>query len=271
MSKETSSTIGEQRKFNYALKPMAKQEFVRMMTTDLPEAPKYFSMDAQLNLEGAPALDRLPRPAALNPQETARLVEQGYVILDVRSSAVFGNAHIPGAINIGLAGQFASWAGSLLRPDRPIIIVADDEAGVDEAMVRLARVGIESVKGFLAGGMYAWDRARLPTASLPQMPVDELRSRINEHADLQILDVRRPAEFAAGHIPAAANVELANLEEKLADLDSSKPMAVVCAGGYRSSAAASLLLRRGFRELFNVVGGTGAWVSANYPVEVPSD
>jgi rhodanese-related sulfurtransferase len=267
MAKETSSTIGEQRRFNYALKPMPREKFVRMMTSDLPEAPKYFSMDARLNREGAPALEKLPRPAALSPEEADNFAHQGHIIVDVRPGAAFGTAHIPGALNIGLGGQFASWAGALLSPEQPVVIVAEDEAGVDEAVVRLARVGIESVKGYLAGGMYAWDKANLKTENLAQMPVDELHSRIEEHSDLQIVDVRRPAEYNVGHIPGAVNAELSHLEEKLARIDPSKPTAVTCASGYRSSAAASILAKRGFNQLFNIVGGTGAWVGANYPVE----
>jgi hydroxyacylglutathione hydrolase len=270
MSKETSSTIGEQRKFNYALKAMTKDEFVKMMTTDLPEAPKYFSLDAQLNREGAGALEALPRPAALAPEEVNKLAQAGYTVLDVRPGAAFGTAHIPGALNIGLGGQFASWAGSLLSPETPLIIVAEDEAGVDEAVTRLARVGIESVKGYLAGGMYAWDRVGLETASLRQMPVDELHSRIKEKSDLQILDVRRPAEYQSGHIPGAISAELAHLEEQVGQLDPERPTAVACAGGYRSSAAASLLQRKGFRDLYNVVGGTSAWTGAGYEAEIPA-
>ena len=267
ISKETSSTIGEQRKFNYALQKMTKDEFIKLMTTDLPEAPKYFSMDARLNREGAGALEELPRPVALSPAEVNKLAQAGYTVLDVRPGAAFGTAHVPGALNIGLSGQFASWAGSLLQTGMQLIIVAEDEAGVDEAVMRLARVGLENVKGFLAGGIYAWDQAGLETASIPQMPVDELRSRIDEKSDMQILDVRRPAEYAGGHIPGAVSAELAHLEEQVEQLDPSRPTAVACAGGYRSSAAASILSKRGFRNLFNIVGGTGAWVQGGHPVE----
>jgi rhodanese-related sulfurtransferase len=270
MSKETSSTIGEQRRFNYALKPMPREEFIAMMTTDLPDAPKYFSMDAQLNREGAPALEKLPRPAALSPEEARKFLQEGHTILDVRPGARFGTAHIPGALNIGLGGQFASWAGALLTPGDPIMIVAEDEAGVDEAVVRLARVGIETVAGYLAGGMYAWDKAGMETETLPQMPVDEVRSRIDEHSDLQIVDVRRPAEYATGHIPGALNASLAHLGERLTMLNPSRPTAVTCASGYRSSIAASLLAKKGFRTLFNVTGGMGAWVSGKHPVENPA-
>ena len=267
IGKETSSTIGEQRRFNYALQPMAKEDFVRMMTTDLPEAPAYFSSDAEINRAGAPPLEELPRPVELSPLEVDRLAHQGHIILDVRSGAAFGNGHIPGAINIGLGGQFASWAGSLIPIGTPIVAVTDDLAGVDEAVTRLARVGMESMKGYLAGGMYAWAEAGLESRQIAQIAVDELRSRTAEQPDLQIVDVRRPTEYEVGHVPRAINAPLANLDENAGRFDPQQLTAVICASGYRSSAAASLLARRGFKNLFNVVGGTTAWTNAGYPVE----
>ena len=267
ISQETSSTIGEQRRFNYALKPMAKEAFVKMVTTDLPEAPTYFSRDAEINRAGAAALDELPRPAALQPAEVRELARQGALILDVRPGAAFGAGHVPGAVNIGLGGQFASWAGSLIPMGTPLVIVAEDEAGVSEAVTRLARVGIEQVKGYLGGGMYEWDKAGLEMAIVAQMPVDELRHQIDEHADLQIVDVRQPAEYQSGHVPGALSVPLQRLTDQLASLDPQRPTAVLCAGGYRSTAGTSILRRRGYHQLFNVVGGTSAWISAGYPVE----
>jgi hydroxyacylglutathione hydrolase len=267
ISKETSSTIGEQRRFNYALRPMSRDEFIKLMTENLPEAPRYFALDAQINREGAHLLEEIPRPAALAPQEVNQLAQSGATVLDVRPAAQFSTAHVPGAVNIGLGGQFASWAGSLLAPDAPMVIVAEDEAGVDEAVTRLARVGIESVRGYLSGGMYAWHQAGLETASVAQMTADELRDRLAEGEDLQVIDVRRPAEYAGGHVPGAANAELSHVEELAPRFDPQRRTAVICAGGYRSIAAASLLQRRGFRDLINIVGGTGAWVNAGYPVE----
>ena len=267
ISKDTSSTIGEQKKYNYALKPMTKDEFVSMMTTDLPEAPAYFSRDAEINRAGAPALGELTRPAALRPEEVNKLSQQGHTILDVRAAAAFGTGHIPGALNIGLGGQFASWAGSLIAPETPLVVVAEDVGGVDEAVTRLARVGIESVEGYLDGGMYAWDKAGLETATVAQMPVDELHSRIEEGSELRVVDVRRAAEYQSGHVPLAVNLTLSHLEEQASLFDTEFPTAVICASGYRSSAATSLLARLGFRRLFNVVGGTTAWVAAGYPVK----
>ncbi|HJZ68026.1 MAG TPA: rhodanese-like domain-containing protein [Blastocatellia bacterium] len=271
MSKETSSTIGEQRRFNYALQPMTREEFIRMMTSDLPEAPAYFSRDAEINRTGAAALEELPRPAELSPEEVDRFLREDCLILDVRASAPYGNGHIHGAINIGLGGQFASWAGTLIPLETRIVIVADDRGEVDQAVTRLARVGIENVKGFLGGGMYVWDRAGFPAATTPQMPVDELRHQIEENRNLQIVDVRRSGEYNNCHVPRATNVTLAHLKEQASILNSKLPVAVICASGYRSSAATSILERCGFSQVFNVVGGTNGWINAGYPVERPNE
>jgi glyoxylase-like metal-dependent hydrolase (beta-lactamase superfamily II)/rhodanese-related sulfurtransferase len=270
ISKETSSTIGEQRRFNYALQSMQRDDFVRLMTTDLPEQPAYFSRDAEINRTGAAALEELPRPAALDPHRVKELQAAGHLVLDVRDAAAFGTAHVPAAMHIGLGGQFASWAGSLIPAGTTIVLVADDLEQIDQAVMRLARVGIESVAGYLDGSVYAWDRTGFETARLPQMPVAELRAQLGERKDLQVVDVRRPGEYAAGHVPGARAVPLSDLENHLAQLDRGKPLAVVCASGYRSSIASSILARRGFATLFNVVGGTSAWVQAGYPAETAS-
>lgn len=268
ISKETFSTVGQQRRFNYALAPMSKDEFVRMMTTDLPPAPAYFSRDAEINRAGATALGDVPRPRSLSPLEVVELQNDGRLVLDVRAAAEFGAAHVPGALNVGLGGQFAIWAASLIEPTRKIIVVADSDERVGEAVTRLARVGLETVEGFLRGGMEAWRAAGLETSAVTQISVDDLHQRIEAGDDLQVLDVRRPAEYADGHVPLAVPAPLAGLQwNALEALDPSHPLAVICAGGYRSSAAASLLLTRGFKEIFNVAGGTSAYVNSGYAVE----
>ena len=247
-----------------------------MMTADLPEAPAYFPRDAEINRTGAGALKEIDRPAALSPlalhqltREVAPKDRMGQVVLDVRSAQEFGMSHVPGSINIGLGGQFAIWAGSLLPMTAPIVIVADSTDRVDEAVMRLARVGIENATGYLDGGVEAWGQAGLPTDSVPQITVDELNELIRSRKDLQILDVRRPGEYESGHVPHAMPQPLAQLKQELATLsiDPAKPTAVICAGGYRSSAAASILQTNGFSDLLNVIGGTGAWIAAGYPVE----
>ena len=271
MSQETSSTIGEQRKSNYALQPMAKDEFVRMMTVDLPESPAYFPQDAEINRTGAPSLTEISRPAALAPAEVEKLAAAGHLILDVRTAAEFGAGHVPGSIHVGLNGQFAIWAASLIAMGTPIVIVVESEDKAAEAVVRLARVGHESVKGHLAGGVAAWHEAGFRLDTVPQIAVERLNDLMNRETDLQILDVRRPPEYESGHVPQALTAPLLSLQQNVANLglDPTKPTAVICAGGYRSSAATSILQRHGFSSVLNVIGGTGAWIGAGYPVEVP--
>jgi hydroxyacylglutathione hydrolase len=269
ISSQTWSTIGEQRRTNYALQPMPKERFAHMVTVDLPEVPQYFSRDVEINREGAPPLDGRA-PAPLSPEAVRERVAEGAALLDVRGAAAFGAGHLPGSLNVGLGGQFASWAGTLVPADRPLVIVAEDESGAREAVVRLARVGLENVAGRLDGGVAAWHGAGLPVSALPQIPVDELRARLAEPSAPQVVDVRRRSEWEAGHVPGARHLPLDRLEGEAGSLDPSRATALICAGGYRSSAAASLLARRGFRELLNVVGGTAAWVAAGYETETPA-
>jgi hydroxyacylglutathione hydrolase len=270
MSKETSSTIGAQRKFNYALQPMSKDEFVKMMTAELPESPAYFPRDAEINRTGAISLGELAKPPALTPAEITELTSTSRcLVLDVRPAADFGGGHIPGSINIGLGGQFAIWAGALIEIGKPIAIVAESPEKAAEAVTRLARVGHETVKGFLANGIEGWREAGLPLAIVPQITVDDLQKLAADATPLQVVDVRRAPEYASGHVPNAIPAPLLSLEQNLArlTLDPAKPTAVICAGGYRSSAAASILEQHGFANLLNVTGGTNAWIAAGHEVE----
>jgi glyoxylase-like metal-dependent hydrolase (beta-lactamase superfamily II)/rhodanese-related sulfurtransferase len=263
ISSETSSTIGQQRQFNYALQPMAREEFIKMMTTDLPEAPAYFSRDVKLNREGPGNLSELPKPAALGPAAVEDLVRSGAVVLDTRPAAQYGTGHIPGALNIGLGGQFASWAGALVAPEKPIVLVTEDEDHVEEARIRLTRVGLENVAGYLAGGLLAWHDANLPVTTTEQISVDELRHRLDAGGSSQLVDVRRPGEWQAGHIPQAKHLPLNALDARAAELDRNQPVTAICAGGYRSSIATSVLEQHGFR-VTNVVGGMTAWNNARF-------
>jgi len=268
MSKETSSTIGEQRKFNYALKPMSKAEFVTMMTADLAEAPAYFPKDAEINRSGARGLSELAPPKELSATEVAEARKAGKVLLDIRSAELFGAGHIAGSINVGLGGQFAMWVGSLVPMNAEIVIIAETSAQVDESIVRLARVGIENVKGYLLGDDEDWARAGLSVEQIKQVSVSEFKDRLGA-GNLQVVDVRRPGEYAGGHVPGALHSTLSSIEKQFAELPFNKDseIAVICAGGYRSSAAASLLQKHGYTNLINVTGGTNAWVNAGYPVE----
>ncbi len=266
ISSETSSTIGQQRQFNYALRPMTREQFVALVTVDLPEAPGYFARDARINREGPASLAALSAPAALSPAEVERRAGGGALVLDTRGAAEYGNRHLAGALQIGLGGEFASWAGTLVAPETPIVLVTEEDGQVAEARTRLARVGLENVVGYLAGGVLAWDRDRKPLSRTEQISVDELRARLFEGADLAVLDVRRPAEWKSGHIAQAASMPLHELGAHAAALDRNRPVAAICAGGYRSSIAASVLERLGFTKVVNVVGGMAAWNAARYEV-----
>jgi hydroxyacylglutathione hydrolase len=267
ISSETSSTIGQQRRFNYALQPMSRDAFVRMMTADLPPAPVYFSRDAELNREGARPLSEVPPPPPLTPEEFQARIRSGALALDVRPASSFGAGHVPGSLNVSLGGEFASWAGSLIPGGMPILLVTEDDREIGEAVLRLARVGLESAAGFLDGGVWAWHRAGLPVSSIPQIAVDELRLRLDGEDRIRVADVRRPGEFRAGHVPSAVNTPLDGLADAAGSFDPVRPTALICAGGYRSSAGASLLASRGFTALYNVVGGTAAWIAAGFALE----
>ncbi len=266
ISNETSSTIGEQRRFNYALQSMSRDAFVKMMTTDLPEAPSYFSRDARMNLEGPALIDELPEPIAFPPEAVLKMQRGGHLILDTRSSSQYGTGHIPGSLHIGLGGQFASWAGSLIKPDFPLLLVAEDFMSVCEARTRLARVGLEKVSGYLKDGLLAWHDAGLPLAKMDQVSVQELQHRIEEKSIDTVIDVRRQAEWSTGHVQGAIHMPLNHLKESALALDRNSTVAVLCAGGYRSSIASSLLEQLGFRNISNVVGGMAAWNNAKLAV-----
>ena len=264
---ERSSTIGEQRRTNPSLAPMTKDEFVRLVTTDLPPAPAYFGHDAETNRRGALPLAELPAPPPLSADEVARRFEAGATLLDVRDANAFLAGHVPGSIHVGLPGQFASWAGSLLAADAPIVLVTANADEVGEARLRLARVGLENVVGYLDGGVLAWDASGRPVRALRQATVQELAE--GRAGATILLDVRRRSEFARGHVPGAISVPLDGLADapELAAIAADAPIAVICQSGYRSPIAASVIARRHPGPIVNVIGGTGAWVAAGHPVD----
>ena len=265
ISKETSSTIGEQRRFNYALRPMTREAFVRQVTSDLPEAPDYFRRDVEMNRNGAGALRDLPPLRALSPDDVEALLDNGAAALDVRGVDEFGGGHVPGSLHIGLSGQFASWAGAILPADAPIVLVAADAADTEQARMRLARVGIENVAGYLSGGTESWSGSGRSLATTEQIDVAELRRRMGSQT-AWLLDVRRPAERENARIQDAVPVPLSELPGRTAELDRAAPVAAICAGGYRSSIASSVLERAGFTRVANVVGGMDAWTESGLDV-----
>lgn len=260
LSKETWSTLGEQRKTNYALKITTREEFVQAVASDQPEVPQYFPKSAAKNLEGARSLDDIPSPVQMSSTEVASF--EG-VVVDLRVNKEYGAGHIPNAVNIGLGGQFASWAGTMIAIGTPIALVAETREQVDEGFMRLARVGIETVRGFIL--MKDWDRE---TKTVEQVPVSSVAEVCGSVEGIQFVDVRRPAEHSNGHAVGTINLPLNSLTRELERLDPAKPTYVICQSGYRSSLATSLLENAGFTSLYNVSGGTLAWIDAGLEVEV---
>jgi rhodanese-related sulfurtransferase len=265
ISADRSSTIGRERQSNYALQPMSREQFVEMMTHDLPARPEYFAHDVDVNRHGAPALGELALVAHLAPEDVERRRQVGVTILDTRPAMQYCSGHVPGSISIGLSGQFASWAGALIGLDRELILVADDDQ-IQEARVRLARVGIERVAGVLDGGIASWVAAGLPLAHTEQTTVAHLAEELAANPELGIIDVRRPGEWNQGHIGGAALAPLDSLPEGLKKLDAGRTTAVYCRSGYRSAIACSILEAAGFTRVINVLGGFDAWSGAGLGV-----
>lgn len=265
MRAERSSTIGTERLTNYALQFSNKQEFIAALTSNLPARPEYFLKDAELNRSGAPALAELQPLRPISPPELKSMLDHGEIALDVRPGGEFAASHVPHSVNIGLSGQFASWAGTLLGlTSHPVLIAASDEQ-VEEARIRLARVGIEALDGFLAGGVDAWKDAGLPLAAIAQISVRELETKLRSNG-LQVLDVRRTGEWDAGHLETATWWPLDNFKISPPEIDRNTPVAVHCKSGYRSMIACSFLSRAGFNKIVNVIGGFDAWQQENLPV-----
>jgi hydroxyacylglutathione hydrolase len=262
MRAERSSTIGTERLTNYALQIRTREEFVKQLTTNLPARPEYFAKDAEINRGGATALDELPKLTAISAAELKDLLEDGIPALDIRPIEVFAAAHVPGSVSIALSGQFASWAGSLLGLSSKPALIADTADQIEEARVRLARVGIEELSGYLKDGVSGWKKAGLTTATLPQISARELSQR----RDLYILDVRREGEWQGGHLDQAQLWPLDRLKDSLPPLDKRTAIAVHCKSGYRSTTACSLLQRAGFTNVLNVTGGFDAWQQEQLPV-----
>ena len=266
MSSERSSTIGKERATNYAVRAASREEFVRLLTSELPERPGYFALDAEINRAGAPPLSELRPLPALSPVEVLAKQREGILILDTRPADQFAAAHIPGSIFIGLSGQYASWAGTLLGLDSDLILVAEDPERVTESRVRLARVGIERVVGYLGDGIAGWTRAGFPAVQTPHVSAEELHRLLRDDGrDIQLLDVRRPPEWEEGHIEQATSKPLHKLTTLLADLDPQRLTVVHCQSGYRSLIASSLLQRSGFQQVINVTGGFDAWRACSLP------
>jgi hydroxyacylglutathione hydrolase len=267
LSSDTVSPLGVQRRMNYALQPMTKDEFIRLVTADQPDAPPYFTYDAILNTREHTSLDKnleeVLHPIELD--EVLRMGDGGAQILDVRDAAEYAKGHLAGSINIGLGGQYATWAGTVLDRAKPIVIIA--EPGREkEAALRLGRIGFDHVTGYLNGGMESLAaRADLvwPTERVSAPAVAE---ELASAGPPLLLDVRNPREWTTKHIKGGLNIPLNRLQERIAEIPRNRRIAVHCAGGYRSSIAASILQQYGITNLTEMAGGLAAWEAAKLPI-----
>ncbi|MCX6214513.1 MBL fold metallo-hydrolase [Spirosoma sp.] len=261
MSKETTDRLGNQKRFNYALRTKSREEFIEKVLDGLTTAPAYFAENARLNKEGYESIDRVLQRGSqtFSPDAfEAAVNETGALILDVREAADFAKGFIPNAINIGLNGQFAPWVGALI-PDlmQPIALVAP-EGQEGETVLRLARVGYDNCIGFLEGGFSAWQKAGKEVDQIDSIPAEEFASRWQQNPHIPIVDVRKSTEFAAEHVAGASTIPLDNINDHMADIPRHEPVYVHCAGGYRSMVANSILKARGFDNVINVEGGLAA-------------
>ena len=262
LSSETWSTLGDQKATNYALKPMSKDEFVKIVASDQPQVPAYFPKSAERNLAGPASIEDLPEPKELSSDEIENF---DGIVLDVRPAAEFGVSHIPNSINIALSGKFATWAGTFITVGTPLAIAAGTKEQVDEAFMRLARVGLETVSGFILMKDYSGN-----SKVIEQVAVSETSESIQPSHVVQFVDVRQPGEYAGAHANGAINLPLNSLPNNLEHLDPDKPTYVICQSGYRSSLATSLLENAGFKSVHNVAGGTSAWIEAGLAVDQAS-
>ena len=270
----TSSTIGEEKKSNYALQPQTREEFIKAVTTDLPAAPLYFPINARINKEGYDSLEKIMEQALtpLSVEDFKKWMESvDTILLDTRKAGDFTMQFIPGSISIGLEGRFAEWAGSLLPFDKSIILVTE-EGQEKETVVRLARVGFSQIRGYLAGGIEAWRKAGEEIDLIIDVEVDELAMDLPYDDHLIAIDVRRETEFGDGHVRGAVNIPLNDLTDpgSMANIDELQNLYLYCGSGYRSVIAASLMKRQGIHNLRNVLGGFNA-IKLQQGIEIVKD
>jgi glyoxylase-like metal-dependent hydrolase (beta-lactamase superfamily II)/rhodanese-related sulfurtransferase len=270
LSRETVSTIGEQKRVNYAMQPMSFEKFRELVTAEQPEAPGYFVYDAVLNRQERPdlsaSLQTSLRPLSLS--EVLKLHQSGAQMLDVRAAVDFEAASLSGSLNIALRGSYATWCGSLLSHDRPIVVLA--EAGSEEeAVMRLGRIGFDNVVGFLEGGMEALRDEPQLVQSIPRITAVELAEQRRGPAAPVVLDVRSEKEHEVVHLEGSLNIPLNHLRERLSEVPFDRPVVLHCEGGYRSAIACSLLAQTGRSNFQDLVGGIKAWIATSLPTDPP--
>lgn len=270
MGAKRSSTIGYEKRFNKALQIKDRQEFIKSLTTDMPAAPDHFARCSDINRQGPAISSELPVMMPMKPGEAKELIEgQDAVVLDCRCFEAFGGAHVPGAYSIDFGGNFATFAGWVIPPDKPLLLVALDEYQAYEALIWLRRVGLDNVAGYLEGGMFSWAVAGLDSCHVQQISVKKLYDLTLGNMPINIVDVRADREFAGHHIEGAVNIAVQDLRTRYTELDANLPTVTICGSGHRSSLGASLLKQRGFREVLNVAGGMTGFTAAGFAPECP--
>ena len=260
LSTDTWSTIGDQRATNYAVQPMSKDDFIAVVTDGQTAPPSYFSYDAGRNRELHDILDEKEMPATLSIQDVIGLQRSGAIVLDTRDPNDFAVGHLIGSINVGLSGRYAEFAGGVIQPGAPIVLVTDPGLEL-EAKNRLARIGFDSIVGYLDAPLTAFSDHPDEVVCSSRIDVGELVQMLRADGDLQLVDIRQPGETEQGSIEGATLIPLTSLNKQLADLDASKKTVVYCAGGFRSSIAASRMAAAGFIDVSDVLGGYGAWTA----------
>lgn len=269
IASKRSSTIGYERRFNSALQTGDADEFVATITADMPPAPDHFSRCTVVNTQGPALVDSLPSPHPMLPREFEEASRhEKAIVLDARPYECFGAQHVPGAYSIDMEANFPILAGSVIPPDKDILLVTLSHEQVQEAVEWLRRVGLDRTVGFLDGGMPAWALAGLATSHVPQLSAIEFHDMLTIDNDIAVLDVRAEAEFNSAHIKRAINIPVADLRTRYTELDPSKPLIVVCPGGNRASMGISLLMQRGFKHLFNVAGGMTGYTAAGFSFDI---
>ena len=270
MAAKRTSTIGYEKQFNYALKISDRGEFIRSLTHDMPAVPDHFSRCTDINRQGPVRIGDLSLLEELEISAFSSLAERNNtLVLDVRNFEAFGGQHVPGAYSIDIDGNFPTFAGWLLPPDKDILLVAEGYGQAVEASIQLHRVGLDRVHGYLIGGMYTWVTAGLPTGHVPQLSSHELHQRVTKGYGTVLIDVRSVTEYDNFHIQNAINIPVSELRKRYVELEPAKETVLICGSGQRSSMGASLLMQKGFEHVFNAAGGMSGYAAAGFGPECP--
>ncbi|SCP96152.1 MBL fold metallo-hydrolase [Anaerobium acetethylicum] len=266
LSSKLSSTIGTEKMYNYAMQINTEEEFASTFLENMMEAPDHFSRCSEINRKGPARTDEMPKPVPYKPKEFLELAESGYLVVDARDQLPFAGAHVPGAYGLSLKGNFATFAGWVLPPDKPILLVADSSGDLDTAVKMLRRVGLDQIAGYLNGGMPEYAASGLKTAYFSGISVTELKERL-ERNELVLIDTRLKSEWDAGHIEGAVHAPAPDVRNRYEEWIGDKPVAFICSTGNRSLLATSLMMKlSGKKDVINVIGGVKAWMKAGFPI-----